>query len=309
MLYLKGSSASTLSLVSEHSAVNALLTEPRNYAMPRFSPDGKRIAFRLSAGARSDIWVYDIAARIPTRLTTDGDNSVPEWAPDGKTISFRSIRDGKWAIWAKPADGSGEERLFYAPDIPFNEFVLTADGKWLVYRTAPGGKHSRDFFVVSLTGDRKARALVSDRFRKQAPMVSPNGKWLAYDSDETGSVEVYVRPFPGDGPRIQVSTDGGAQPRWSPSGKELIYRLSQRGDNALMASVAVGSGDTFSTGARREIRLPFPAQSDATHPNYDIRPGTSELVIAREAGEEPVPVLVYNWTRELEEAVAKNRKP
>ncbi len=134
LLYLKGSSASTLSLVSEHSAVNALLTEPRNYAMPRFSPDGKRIAFRLSAGARSDIWVYDIAARIPTRLTTDGDNSVPEWAPDGKTIYFRSIRDGKWAIWAKPADGSGEERLFYAPDIPFNEFVLTADGKWLVYR-------------------------------------------------------------------------------------------------------------------------------------------------------------------------------
>ncbi len=127
-------------------------------------------------------------------------------------------------------------------------------------------------------------------------MVSPNGKWLAYDSDETGSVEVYVRPFPGDGPRIQVSTDGGAQPRWSPSGKELIYRLSQRGDNALMASVAVGSGDTFSTGARREIRLPFPAQSDATHPNYDIRPGTSESgAHSRSGAGTTCPIIVYNW--------------
>jgi len=178
-----------------------------------------------------------------TRLTFEFNNRAPKWTPDGKRVTYGSSRFGRLSnglFWA-PADGSGPpEPLVEAPESAANSW--SPDGKTLVY--VQGLERGSDLWTLSLAeGERKARPFLQTPSHERAGPLSPDGRWLAYLSDETGRAEVYVQPFPGRGGKWQVSTDGAFTLRWARSGRELFYRSGNR-----VMVVDVSSTPTFKAG-------------------------------------------------------------
>jgi Tol biopolymer transport system component len=279
-----------------------LIQEPATYASPRFSPDGGRLAITVFGATSTDIWIYHIARNTFTRLTSEGVNVRPEWTPDGRSVVFLSTRDGKTGIWQQAADGSGSAEILYQPELEPFEAIVSPDHKWLLFRTAPGVRYSRDIFAVEYSGARTARPVVVGPETESMPRLSPDGKWLVYQSNETGRFEIYVRPFPGSGARIQVSDAGGSEPVWGPSGRTLHYR----GMLGEITEVRVTTGEQFSIGARKVV-LTGDYLTDSSHPNYDVAPDGQFLMLKR-AGAESQTVVVHNWGRELREKTSASRK-
>jgi serine/threonine-protein kinase len=295
LVYRSGKSDAQPVLVSgTRATATALVSEARDYSAPRFSPDGGRVAMTVSSSQSVDVWVFDRRLGTLTRLTAEGSNQRPEWTADGKRILFISDRGGQPAFWWQPADGSGPAELLYKPEQadPF-EGQLSPDGKWLIYRTGPGGKPPRSVFAVRLDGKSSPVPLVTGASYIQMPRLSPDGHWLAYQSNETGVFEVYVRPFPGAGGRVQVSTGGGSEPLWARSGRALYYRSGPD-----VVEVSVTTGTTFGVGQRR-VAITGDYRINPSHQNYDVMPDGSGFLMIRRAGEEAQTILVHNWVREL----------
>ncbi|HYN81928.1 MAG TPA: protein kinase [Gemmatimonadaceae bacterium] len=282
-------------------APTALIREPGNYGTPRFSPDGGRVAISVVGNNTTDIWIYNVARNTFTRLTNEGANIRPEWTPDGRHVIFISARTNKTGIWRQPADGSGPAELLYQPEVEPFEAVMSPDMKWLLVRTSPGAKYPRDILAVPLTGERTVVPLVTGPETESMPRLSPDGKWLAYHSNESGRFEIYVRPFPGSGARIQVSDAGGSEPLWGRSGRSLYYR-TQLGE---VVEVDVTTGAEFSIGARKVV-LTGDYLTDSSHPNYDIAPDGRFLMLKR-AGAESQTIVVHNWGAELREKTAARK--
>jgi serine/threonine-protein kinase len=282
------------------NATTPLLREPGTYSTPRFSPDGQRVAITVFTANATDIWIYDIRRNTFTRLTTEGANVRPEWSPDGRYVVFISTRAGKGAIWRQPADGSGPAELLYEPEVEPFEAIVSPDNQWLVVRTAPGAKYSRDILAVPLTGNRTVTPLVTGPYTESLPRLSPNGKWLAYQSNETDRFEIYVRPFPGSGARVQVSDSGGTEPIWGRDGRTLYYR----GPVGEVIRVGVTTGADFSIGVRTVV-LTGDYLMDSSHPNWDI--ADDRFLMLKRAGAEAQTIVVHNWGREVREKTAARR--
>lgn len=295
LAYLRGRSQFELVTAGAGKEPTPLIREPGRYTNPRVSPDGGRVAITVSSASTSDIWIYDRARNTFTRLTSDGLHHRPEWTTDGKRIVFIASRAGKTGIWWQPADGSGPAELLYNPDVEPFEAVISPDMKWLVFRTSPGSRHPRDILAVPMTGPKTVTAVVTGPHAENMPRISPDGRWLAYQSNETGRFEIYVRPFPGTGARVQISDNGGSEPLWGRSGQSLYFRDAIGG----VVQVRVTTGADFSIGSR-SIMLTGDYLTDATHPNYDIAPDGGFLMLRR-AGAESQTVVVHNWRRELRE--------
>jgi Tol biopolymer transport system component/tRNA A-37 threonylcarbamoyl transferase component Bud32 len=292
LVYRSGKSENQPVIV--HGATTPLIDKAGNFSTPRFSPDGKRVAFTVTSSGAMDVWVYDRARSTLTKVTSEGLNQRPEWSPDGKRLVFVSDRGGKSAVWSQPADVSAPAELLYEPNEgdPY-EAVLSHDGHWLVYRTGPGGRPPRNIFAVALDGDHKAIPVVTGKSQIEMPRLSPDGHWLAYQSTESGTFEIYVRPFPGPGGRVQVSTGGGTEPLWAQSGRALFYR------NGLdVVSVGVTLGASLGIGERKVV-LTGDFLPNSSHPNYDVSPDGSEFLMLRRTGDEVLTVVVHNWIREL----------
>jgi Tol biopolymer transport system component len=190
-----------------------------SYAGVDLSPDGKRFAVHTHENNGGDIWSFDPAQGRMQRLTFDTtqDNGSPVWSPDGSRVAFSSRRNNKWGLYVKPVDGTGNESLVIESDPMKVPGSWSPDGKLLVY------SETGNVFAVPVDGDKKPVPLLQSQFVEMFPQVSRDGKWLAYQSNETGRPEIYVRPFP-DGPgKWQVSTDGGVWPRWRGDGQELFF--------------------------------------------------------------------------------------
>lgn len=190
-----------------------------SYAGVDLAPDGKRFAIHVHENGGGDVWSFDLAQGRMQRLTFDArqDNGSPVWSPDGSRVAFGSQRNNKWGLYVKLADGTGSEDLVIESDAPKMPLSWSPDGKVLVY------SENGNILSVPLEGDRKPHDVVATQAAELFPQVSPDGKWLAYQSNETGRAEIYVRPFP-DGPgKWQVSTEGGSWPRWRGDGKELFF--------------------------------------------------------------------------------------
>jgi hypothetical protein len=194
-------------------------------------------------------------------------------------------------------DGSAKPDTLYVADFPINEAIVSADGRWLILRTGPGGSRPRDIVAVDLTGDRTVRPIATGLASEMMPRLSPDGRWLAYQSDESGRAEIFVRPFPNDGARIQVSSNGGAEPVWDRTGRTLYYRTTEG-----IVATSVTTAAEFAIGARR-LALPGTNAPDATHPSYDITPDGKRFLVLRAAATETKAVVVHNWGRELRERV------
>ena len=203
------------------------------------SPDGKRLAVGTAAVGGLDIWVKQLDHGPYTRLTFGNSDRRPAWSPDGREIAF--IRDSANTsdVYEHPVDGSGPDRFLARLDRQVQEVTWSPDGAWLLLRTDNGVAGAGDIVGVRPSGDTTPVTLVGSPFTEIGPAVSPDGRWLAYDSDESGIPEVYVRPFPNtNGGRWQVSNGGGEEALWSPDGRELYYLSNGR---FMAAQVAPGS--------------------------------------------------------------------
>ncbi len=249
--------------------------EARRFASARFSPDGRRLALGITdpAGSGKDVWVLDVAQRTWSRLTTDGISNRPIWTPDGARVIYSSNDD----LWWVPADGSGRpDSLLIANGNRFAGSV-TPDGRAVVYQEE--GSDRTGIWSMAFDSAPAARRITPGRFGESEPSLSPDGKWLAYQSDETGQMEVYVRSYPGPGSRISVSLQGGTEPVWAHSGRELFFRS---GDSLMVAAVA--TTPSFAVTARRHL---FTGRYlvEGTFREYDVAPDDQHFVmISGEAG-------------------------
>jgi Tol biopolymer transport system component len=194
-----------------------------NLQLARVSPQGDRIALQIDTGA-ADIWVLDLARGVKTRLTFGPvQNLGPVWSPDGKWIAYATDRNGHANLCRKPADGSGVEETLFSDDQIVVPTSWSRDGKVLLYQRGPLG--STDIWALPLAGDRKPSQIISHVPNAGSSMgnISPDGRWLAYMSSESGGLQVYVVAFNGGQGKWQISTSGGTQPQWSRDGKELFY--------------------------------------------------------------------------------------
>jgi Tol biopolymer transport system component/predicted Ser/Thr protein kinase len=235
------------------------LGEMGSYADPAISPDGARVAVTQydSGLGNSNIWVMDIARGTSTRLTfNQGSDDNPVWSPDGKTIAYRSNHGGHGDLYQKPADGSGQERLLLKSDQDKTPTSWSRDGRFLLY-TNIDLKTRDDLWVLPLEGEPKPIPFLRTEFREAQGRFSPDGRWIAYTSEESGNPEIYVRPFSptasGDsasGGKWLVSNGGGAEPNWRGDGKQLFYippfQLQQM-------AVDVATDKTFQAGVPKRL--------------------------------------------------------
>jgi serine/threonine protein kinase/Tol biopolymer transport system component len=277
------------------------------YRGVELSLDGKRIAVHRHEGTGGDVWLAE--AQGPVRLTFDPsqDNSNPIWSPDGKRIAFGSRRGGKWGIYEKPTDGTGKEELLLELGSASALMSWSTDGKFLAY-TTEHPQTGRDIWAVALTGERKPFPVVENQGRQSMPQISPDGKWIAYVSDETGRFEVYVRPFPTGEGHWQITTDGALSDsvRWRGDGKELFYMAP--GANVPMMAVPINAGTTFQWGTPRKLFDSFYFGSFGsvhTFHDFSVSPDGQRFLIpqanrgAAQARATPQMTVVLNWTAAL----------
>jgi Tol biopolymer transport system component len=279
--------------------------EPSDQAFPLLSPDGARLAYEMRDPQSKDldIWVMDLARGVRTRFTFDpAADRVPVWSPDGSRIVFGSSRKGHYDLYVKNASGAASEGLLYESDGDKFPRDLSRDGRFIVFDSVdPKGRTNSDIWVLPLFGDRKPFPYLQTEFNEGAATFSPDGHWLAYQSDETGTFEVYAAPFPsGGGGKWQVSQGGGFQPTWKRDGSSLFYLAP--GGKLMEANVN-------EKGSAVEIGLPhqlFQMASIADGPDvgaYTVASNGRRFVVnAFLQGSAPEPLtLVTNWTAGLKE--------
>ena len=310
LIYVPGresEGSSSLVWVDREGAVEPLGAPPHFYRAPRLSPDGGRIAVEISE-ASTDIWVYGIPRNTLTRLTFEGTNRLSKWTPDGKRITFRSNRAGADNLFWKPADGSGPAERLTTSEFRQNPGSWSPDGQVLAFHQQPGAYGSsstgRDIWVLPMEGERKPSPFLQTPFNEAAPRFSPDGRWLAYVSDESGRREVYVQPFPGPGGKWQISTDGGVEPVWARNG-ELFYR-NENGDKMMVVDFT--TEPTFRAGNPRLLFEGFYQRREGggNRAYYDVTSdGQRFLMVQAVAGAGQIHV-VLNWFEELKRLVPTN---
>ena len=291
LTYLAGSPLNRLVTVDRGGAATPLPEGFRDYQDPRFSPDGGRIAV-VATGQDHDVWVYSIAARTLSRLTFQGDDHDPEWTPDGMRVIFSSQRGSRRALHWLPADGSKAAEVLLASEYELYAPTLDAAGRYLAFQELRPGQQS-DIGFIRLGGEGSPQPLVATPFNEVSPALSPDGRWLAYASNESGRYEIYVRPFPGEGGRWQVSAEGGTEPVWAWSGRELFYRTV---DGLMVARLRAAAG--FEVESRG---LAFPDQwvRSGVGANYGISPDGQRFIMVAPASESGQVIVVVNWAAEL----------
>jgi serine/threonine-protein kinase len=223
-------------------AARALTAKRRPYEDFTLSPDGRMIAATIE-GPVTDVWLHHIARDLDTRFTIGVENRDPIWSADGKILAYNTYKNGKWCIVTKPVEGGDKEEVLLSNENPIAGLGWTPDRRFFLYmQTTPDT--SNDILMLPMDGDPKPRPILNTSSDEEWASLSPDGHWLAYTSDESGQLEVYVIPFPGDpsvgGGKLRISTDGGERPHWAPNSRELYYYVQA-------ARVAAGSGKPASS--------------------------------------------------------------
>ena len=305
LVYLPGGETNILTpetalVLVDRDGNEEIQPQARSFRRWSVSPDGRQLAVSIrGSGATEDIWIYDLTRQTLSRLTfDDADDSVPVWTPDSERIVFRSDRDGG-GLWWQAADGTGTAERLLADNSGPTPFAFTPDGAQLLYNA--GG----NIYTLTPGAEVPSQVLIQSEFSTVRPDLSPDGRWLAYGSNETGRFEIYVRPFPNieDG-KWQISSAGGSSPKWSPDGLELFFSMPE---GSADRSVWVAQRDSADA-----VRFSAPIRaftgSDAVVSavsTFDISADGSRILLRRqpefEAQEIEVTslVAVENWFAEL----------
>jgi len=294
--------------VDRAGKVEALAAPPRAYNYPRLSADGSEIL--VSTQGDRNVWLYNIVRGTTTRLTVDGRNMAAIWTPDGKRVTFGSSSGGQENLFWKPANGSGSaERLTDSPRLQ-RASAWSPDGQALAFvEGSAGAPNASDVMVLTPNGNRQSHPLFATRFDEQYPEFSPDGRWVAYASNESGRSEVYVAPYPGPGPKVAVSVEGGHSPAWTRNGRELVY-LSPLGPDGSgpfrVTVVSVTTGQTFVSGTPR-VLFETPMGLQAAVRGYDITADGARFLMVQPRPRPPITpsriVLVQHWFDELRRRV------
>jgi roadblock/LC7 domain-containing protein len=307
----------TMVWVDREAKATPLPLPPRSYLFPRISPDGRQLAFEIE-GVNHDLYTYDPDRGVTTKIATDGMSHAPVWTPDGKHIAFRSWKAGTMTMWWMPSDRSGpEERLTmvgarqsvvsFSPDgryLAFNQMEMGGMGmeSGEMAMMGPGGT---GVWILPMQGDRTPQRFAASKFIQGSGRFSPDGKWVAYCSNEAGRNEVFVQPWPGPGAKIQISSEGGTDPIWSRNSKELFYRNRDK-----MMVVAVATHPTFQASKPQllwEARYSHGMSSSCGPPgttegNYDVTGDGRRFLMIRDLDEDAVStpmVVVLNFAEEV----------
>ena len=319
--YVPGDAVSTaapISWMDQTAKTTPLRPVSADWSNPRFSPDGSRLAMDIITSGQLDVWVYEWARDTMSRLTFDAaDDGIPVWTPDGRRIVFTSMRADKksFNLYWQPADGSGEaQRLTESPNrqLPYS---FHPSGKYLAFVEQRPGTLG-DLMILPIEGDRetgwkpgKPTVFLSTPFNESSPMFSPDGRWIAYLSSESGRTESYIRPFPGPGGKWQLSPNGGDDVTWSRVANEIFFAAP---DNRIMVAGYTVQGDSFTVDKPRvwsegrfATRPRTPSRDLDFHPDgkrVALAPGTT-----REASRQDKVVLVFNFFDEVRRVTGSNK--
>ena len=296
--------------VDRAGKIEPLSAPPRAYLYPRLSPDGSNVL--VSTQGDRLVWLYNIARGTTTRQTVEGRNMAAVWTRDGSRITFGSSRGGEENLYWQPADGSGPaERLTESPD-QHRASSWSPDGRTLAFVAEVEDASGLDIIALTPGGDRKLTPLFTSRFDENYPDFSPDGRWIAFASNESGRAEVYVAPYPGPGPKVPVSAGGGHSPAWARNGRELVYLqpLGAGGSGPYrMMSVPITSGATFSAGKPQAL-FETPMGLQANVRGYDLSLDDKRFLMVQPQPRASIRatqvMLVQHWFDELRRRVPTN---
>jgi len=277
----------------ELKQVGALFPNNNGWAM---SPDSRTLAIGREDHGNADIWLLDMAKSTMSRFTSDsGVDALPVWSPNGQCIVFNSNRSGAYDLFVKRVVGTGNEELLRKT--PYNKWAtdFSPNGRYLLYGS--GGKHRSDVFALPLDPNCKQNgepvAVAESDFNEAPGQFSPDGKWVAYQSDQSGGFEIYVKPFPGTGPEKLISRGGGGQVRWRHDGKELFYISTTGWLNAVSVRI---NGNTIEADAPLPL---FDAHVVGLRPGnvyqYVVSPDGQRFLMNRELPFSDPITLILNW--------------
>jgi Tol biopolymer transport system component len=301
-----------------------MLGDPAEYGGIELSPDGRQASVSIpdEAGKGRDIWVYDVARGLRTRFTFDRANELASiWSPDGSRVVFDSDRKGHLDLYQKASSGAGAEEMLLEDSLDKYPESWSPDGQSLAFHEIDPAMQ-RDIWVLRM-GDaspgsgevpsgasgqaRKAQPFLRTRFDEASLRFSPDGRWLAYISNETGRYEIYVQPYPGPGGgKWQISTEGGTEPVWNPNGRELFYRSGGK-----MMAVDIATQPSFAVGKARMLFEGEYVPTPATLSNYDVSPDGQRFLMLKPIDEAAGPTqinVVLNCFEELKRRVPAGAK-
>jgi serine/threonine-protein kinase len=314
LLYVPGwttANNAAISWMDSSGKPTPLRSTPADWSNPSFAPDGRRLAVDIADKGQTDVWVYEWARDTLTRLTFDPAlDQKPIWTPDGRRITFMSQRNGgAYHLYWQRADGTGEVQRLTESNAPQFPASWHPSGRFLAFNEV--SQTAQDLMILPMEGDEasgwrpgKPTVFLNSPFIEVEPMFSPDGRWLAYQSDESGRFEVYVRPFPGPGGKWQVSTAGGQFPIWSRARPELFYATP---DDRIMVATYTGDGDSFQV-AKPIVWSATPFARRTRQRSFDLHPDGHRFALAAAPENESVVkqdkvVFIFNFFEELKHLV------
>jgi serine/threonine-protein kinase len=295
--------------VDHQGVFNSIGAPARVYGSPRLSPDGQRIAVTVWSREKntSQVYVYDIPSGRLTPVTTEGKNVWPLWSPDGTRIVFSSSRLDGSSVFCKAVDGSAPAEPLASVPPPFRYLIpysWSRDAEFLGC-IAKGPNTQDDIWIVPIDGDRKPQHFLKTQCREYNPTLSPDGRWLAYVSDESGRAEVYLLRYPDRGRKIQVSTEGGKGPVWSRDGRELYYT-----NGSKMMAVEVTPEPDSGPGASQQLFDESYKTAGNNGRSYDVA-DDGRFLMVKTSQEDVSPgefIVVHNWFEELKRLAPPGKK-